>query len=93
MPLDDLRKKIDAIDQELVALLSRRGETALEIGREKTRLNRIVQDAMREDEVFNHVAKLNKGPFSDADLRRFFETLVAACSGLQEEQSDGSADT
>jgi len=91
-PLDGLRKQIDEIDQKLVELISQRGAAALLIGQEKSALNRLVQDPLREDEVFKHVTQLNPGPLPDEELRQIFESLVAACSRLQKEQSSGCAD-
>lgn len=88
--LDELRALIDEIDQQLVELISRRGEAAVEIGQAKAELKRDILDSRREDAVLSHVENANPGPLSDDDLRRIFEALVAACTAVQERGADGA---
>ena len=49
--LASLRSEIDRIDEELVALLNRRAELALQIGQVKQQQGLEVWSAAREDEV------------------------------------------
>lgn len=87
MSLDALRKRIDAVDAELVALLSQRAETAVAIGAEKRRQHATIHDPIREQEVLARVRSLNRGVLSDEDLTRIFEAIMAACSRVQEESA------
>lgn len=87
MSLEVLRKRIDAVDADLVALLSQRAETALAIGAEKRRQQATIQDRAREQEVLARVRSLNRGVLSDEDLARIFEAIIAACSRVQEKSA------
>ena len=52
MNLDDLRKRIDAIDSQIVDLLERRARVAAEIAEVKRELGRPMHDPEREQRVF-----------------------------------------
>jgi len=58
MSLDDLRKKIDETDAEIVRLLTERIRTAEAIGREKHKQGEQVENLSREVEVLDNVRKL-----------------------------------
>lgn len=83
--IEELREKIDRVDEELVELLNRRAEIATEIGREKRRLDRQVSDATREEEVIEHVKRTSHGPFSDAQLERVYRALISETKEVQKE--------
>ena len=74
--LHDLRKKIDALDEALVRLLSVRAACALEIGREKVRRGLPVYDPDREAAVLEHIQRLNQGPLDNQAMRRLFERVI-----------------
>src|SRR4051794_1958361 len=57
--LDELRNRIDAIDEQLVALLNARAECALAIGHEKKTAGLDVYQPTREAEVLRHVQHCN----------------------------------
>lgn len=74
--LEMLRRRIDAIDRALVALLNERAGHAVALGRiKKTRGLPIYQPA-REEEVLGNVQGCNGGPLEDAALRRLFERII-----------------
>jgi len=58
MSLDDLRKKIDEADAEIVRLLAERIRSAAEIGREKQKQGKQVEDLSREAEVMANIRRL-----------------------------------
>ena len=58
MSLDDLRKKIDEADAEIVRLLAERTRRAAEIGREKQKQGKQVEDLSREAEVMANIRRL-----------------------------------
>ena len=62
--LDELRRRIDALDEELVRLLSARAQCALEIGRVKKQAGMEVYQPAREAEVLAHVQHVNGGPLA-----------------------------
>ena len=52
-----LRRRIDAIDQRLVALLNERADCALAIGRQKEQSGQPVYQPLREAEVLANVRR------------------------------------
>ncbi len=55
MSLEELRKKIDEADDGIVRLIAERMRRAAEIGEEKKKLGKPVEDLSREDKVLAHV--------------------------------------
>ena len=83
MDLADWRKKIDAIDRELVRLLNERARCVSEIGEIKRVGALPIQDPGREEKVFENVLSVNQGPLDNDELRRVFERIVAEGRDLQ----------
>jgi chorismate mutase len=81
--LDALRRRIDALDEELVRLLSLRAECALEIGRVKKDAGMDVYQPAREVEVLAHVQQINPGPLDDRAIRRLFERVIDEARRLE----------
>ena len=79
-----LRRRIDALDRRIVALLNERAELGREVGREKARAGRrVVRDAEREREVLLRVTMANTGPLAQADLLALYRRLMAATRALE----------
>ncbi|HVA88065.1 MAG TPA: chorismate mutase [Candidatus Saccharimonadales bacterium] len=79
-----LRRRMDALDRRIVALLSERAELGRAIGREKTALGRrAVRDSEREREVLLRVTMANVGPIPQADLLAIYRRLIAATRALE----------
>jgi chorismate mutase / prephenate dehydratase len=79
-----LRRKIDALDRKLVALMNERAELAREAGREKAKVGRrAIRDADREREVLLRVSMANHGPMPQADLLVVYRRLMAATRALE----------
>ncbi len=81
--LDQLRRRIDALDEELVRLLSARAECALEIGRVKKEAGLDVYQPAREAEVLAHVQHVNGGPLDHSAIRRLFERVIDEARRLE----------
>jgi chorismate mutase len=81
--LDDLRKKIDALDEALVRLLNARAACALEIGRCKREIGLAIYQPSREAEVLGHVQSINPGPLDDGAVRRLFERIIDEARRLE----------
>jgi chorismate mutase len=82
-PLEELRKKIDALDEALVRLLNARAACALEIGRYKKEIGLAIYQPSREAEVLGHVQDLNPGPLDDGAIRRLFERIIDEARRLE----------
>jgi len=83
--LDDLRRRIDDLDELLVRLLSARAACALEIGREKKLLGLEIYQPSREADVLAHVQRINPGPLNDASIKRLFERVIDEARRLERE--------
>ena len=79
-----LRKRIDALDRKLVALLNERATVAREAGRAKSAAGRTaIRDVEREREVLLRVSIANEGPMPQADLLALYRRLFAATRALE----------
>ena len=76
MNLSDWRRRIDDLDQKLVELLNERSRCALEIGKLKQRQNLPLYQPEREKEVLENAERNNRGPLTDAAIRRLFERII-----------------
>ncbi|GGE34021.1 protein AroA(G) [Pullulanibacillus camelliae] len=81
--LEDLRKRIDKIDLELLELLNKRGEIVEEIGKIKEAQGTNHYDPVREQELLEVVKKNNQGPFSTPALQHLFKQIFKASLDLQ----------
>jgi chorismate mutase len=81
--LDELRRRIDEIDEQLVALLSARAACALAIGHEKKTAGLEVYQPARESEVLHHVQLVNPGPLDDGAIKRLFERIIDEARRLE----------
>jgi chorismate mutase/prephenate dehydratase len=87
-----LRRRIDALDRRIVALLNERAELGRAAGREKEALGRRgIQDAEREREVLLRVSMANAGPMAQADLLAIYRRLMTATRRLESRDRARSA--
>jgi chorismate mutase len=83
--VDDLRRRIDELDELLVRLLSARAACAREVGREKKLLGLEIYQPAREADVLAHVQRINPGPLNDASMKRLFERIIDEARRLERE--------
>lgn len=82
--LGELRREIDEIDAQIVALLDRRAEAALRIGVCKKEAGiPSPLDAAREAEVLARVRDTRRGPFPYNILISIYREIIAACRNIQ----------
>lgn len=81
--LEDLRKRIDLLDDSLVRLLNARAACALEIGRLKREMGVPIYQPDREAEVLRHVQAANNGPLDQAAIKRLFERIIDEARHLE----------
>ncbi|MHB1301774.1 MAG: chorismate mutase, partial [Burkholderiales bacterium] len=79
--LKRLRASIDAIDLEILDLVSRRAAHAREIGHIK---NGAIYRPEREAQVLRRLKEKNPGPLSDETVSRLFVEIISACRALEE---------
>ena len=83
MTLEELRKQIDELDRQLVVLLSKRAETALEAGRLKVATSLPIYEPAREKLIYENVRAANQGPLPDIELTHIFERIIDVMRALQ----------
>lgn len=86
--LNQLRERIEAINMELLKLLSERGEIAKKIGIEKRKEGVNIYDPEREKDMLNQLIDLNEGPFDDNDIKQLFKEIFKASTKLQQSESE-----
>ena len=90
MSLQESRKKIDTIDEQIVTLLNRRAAEVKQIGRIKKAAGIPLVDSHRETEIYRRIAAENFGQIDNEGLMRIFEQIVTESRRLQLE-SNGEA--
>ncbi|HEV2618736.1 MAG TPA: chorismate mutase [Acidobacteriaceae bacterium] len=83
MDIADWRQKIDELDEQIVALISRRAEAAKAIGDLKRDAEMPVYEPGREQAVFDHVKAVNSGPLDDRELLHIYERIIDVMRTLQ----------
>jgi len=83
MSIEELRKKIDELDHQLVKLLNERARVVVEIGKLKTRTDKPVYSPDREKEVFARIAEANEGPLPDRCLVAIWRELMSGSFVLE----------
>jgi chorismate mutase / prephenate dehydratase len=79
-----LRRRIDALDRRIVALLSERTELGRAVGNAKASAGRrAVRDQEREREVLLRVTMANTGPIPQADLIAVYRRLISVTRALE----------
>ncbi len=87
MDISDWRKKIDELDEQIVALISKRAEAAKAIGELKRGADLPVYEPGREQSVFNHVRTVNPGPLADSEMIDVYERIIDVMRTLQRRDS------
>ena len=88
MDISHWRIKIDEVDDKLLELFNERAGYALEIGKIKRQNDVPVYNPAREDQIYEHVQKMNPGPLSDQAIRRLFERIIDETRRLEREVTE-----
>ena len=80
-----LRQQIDAMDEQIVRLISQRATAAATIGHLKRDAELPVYEPKREEDVFNNVRRLNPGPppLGEVELIHVYERIIDVMRTLQ----------
>jgi chorismate mutase/prephenate dehydratase len=81
--LSSYRSKIDRLDAEILKLLGQRGRLAQSIGKVKQSSGRGIFDPSREKQIFERLAKMNKGPYSNTAIQSIFLEIISATRALE----------
>jgi 3-deoxy-7-phosphoheptulonate synthase/chorismate mutase len=82
--IESLRKEVDAINLQLLELLSKRAQLAYEIGKLQTSQGMELYDPQREADMLTALQMANKGPFSNDTVKALFKEIFKASLALEE---------
>ncbi|MFZ9941962.1 MAG: chorismate mutase, partial [Luteolibacter sp.] len=85
MNLDDIRRQIDAIDQELLALLNRRADLVHEVGVVKKRDGLQIYAPEREESLLRRLISMNQGRLSESSIRAIYREIMSAALALEDD--------
>ncbi|MHC4553665.1 MAG: prephenate dehydratase [Planctomycetota bacterium] len=83
MSLEELRKKIDGIDEKLVELINERAQIVVEVGKLKQADATPIYVPHREKAVLDKIANLNKGPLPDKTMQAIWRELMSGSFFLE----------
>jgi chorismate mutase/prephenate dehydratase len=83
MTLDELRVKIDSIDDELLKLYNERMELVHQVGEVKNTTGAPIYRPEREQAILNRLKSQNKGKLTDAAIDALFLEMFAVARNLE----------
>jgi chorismate mutase/prephenate dehydratase len=81
--LEELRQRIDEIDNHLVDLLNERAKIVIEVGELKNKTDKPIYAPDREMQVFAKILKANNGPLPDKCLKAVWRELMSGSFFLE----------
>jgi len=83
MSLDEIRKKIDQLDERIISLLNERMDLALEIGKLKREKDSEVYQPHRESEIYRKIDSLKEGALPKDALKAIYREVMSASLSLE----------
>lgn len=80
MELEELRQKIDTIDDDLVSLLNQRTTLVVQARHLKRAAGMTFFDPEREQQIINRACKVNAGPLNEASIVVLFRCIISESS-------------
>ena len=81
--VDELREKIDQVDEKIIEFLSQRACLAQKIGQTKNLGNEEIYVPSREKEILQRVSRLNRGPLPEQAIRSVYREVLSASRSLE----------
>jgi chorismate mutase / prephenate dehydratase len=81
--LDELRKRIDGLDEKIVRLLNERANIVVEVGKLKQQSNEPIYAPDREKAVLEKIRRLNEGPLPHRCLEAVYRELMSGSFVLE----------
>lgn len=85
MSLDELRKQIDGLDEQIVRLLNERIRVVQAIGESKKESGGEIYVPSRERAVFEKIERLNEGPLPQSSAHAIYREIMSAALALETE--------
>jgi chorismate mutase / prephenate dehydratase len=83
MDLDDLRSRINNLDEEILNLLNQRGHAALKIGELKRQQDLPYFAPGRESQILERLVAMNRGPLTAEAVRAIWREILSASLALE----------
>lgn len=82
--LNNIRKRLQKKNQEIVKLLNKRAQLSIEAGETKRAQGGEIYDPSQESNVYKDIKEINAGPLSDKALKDIFREIISSSRALQE---------
>jgi chorismate mutase len=82
--IEKLRREIDQVDEKIVRSLNERAGLVVKIREAKRKASIPLYDPQREEEIFEHLFRVNKGPLFDDDIKRIYEEILEVMKSLED---------
>ena len=79
LEINDIRSRIDSIDEEILDLLKSRLQCAKDIGRLKDEGKRAKWDPLRERQIYDRLFSINQEMFPEKALKSIFHEIITTC--------------
>jgi len=86
--INELRSRVDEVDQELIRILNERARIVQEIVAIKAEAGKPLFDPKREEEILRRVAEENDGPIYDTSMREIFEIILHRIRDLEVQRGE-----
>ena len=83
MSLQELRRQIDALDAQILDLLTQRAHVVQEVGHSKTRTQTKFFSPERERQIFERLEEANQGPLPPTAVRAIFREILSGMRALE----------
>ncbi|MBI3329421.1 MAG: chorismate mutase [Nitrospinae bacterium] len=90
--IDDVRHRIDSIDDELLRLFNERARLAVQIGELKKALGLPIHIPSREEQILMRVQRDNPGPLSPEAIARLYQQLIEESRNLEDVEDPAKSD-
>ncbi len=81
--VDELRKKIDQVDEKIIESLNQRACLAQKIGQTKSLGKEEIYVPSREKAILQRLSRLNQGPLSEQAIRSVYREVLSASRSLE----------
>jgi chorismate mutase len=81
--LEKTREEIQKLDEELVRLLLKRRQLALDAGQKKFEIGLPIHDRAREERVLAYATQLTKDPDEASMIQTLFKHIIRICRDVQ----------
>lgn len=86
--MHEIRKRIDALDDELLRIFNERSALAVRIGEIKKERGLPIYDPNRETTIYQRLMANNPGPLDNQAIRRLFERVIDESRHLERIHSE-----